>query len=255
MTTLTALPGGPDSTALAGRSWAIDTRSLERGHDLLRRNTEDPSRPSEFRLLGHDWTLLDGVFSPAYTPVTELFTSWLPFPSTSFLEMGCGAGVTAVMAALSGTLAVTALDISADAVANTVANVARHGVTDRVRVLRSDMFAALAPDDRYDMIFWNSNFVEAPDDFLNASPLHHAFFDPAYRAHHAYLSQAPDHLTAHGRLLLGFSSLGNAAHLRDLADAAGLRIKVLRTRRRELEIPIEFQLLELTPAGDRSTKP
>jgi release factor glutamine methyltransferase len=230
----------------------MTTPSLERAHDLLRRNTEDPDRPSEFRLLGYDWTLHDGVFSPAHTPVTGLFTSWLPFPSTSFLEMGCGAGITAVVAALSGTLAVTALDISQDAVANTLANVARHGVADRVRVKCSDMFDALAPEDRYDMIFWNSNFVEAPDDFVNASPLHHSFFDPAYRAHCEYLSRAPAHLTKHGRLLLGFSSLGNAAHLRDLADAAGLRIIVLRTERRDLEVPIEFQLLEFRPVGQPS---
>lgn len=230
----------------------MDQRSLERGHDLLRRNTDDPSRPREFRLLGYDWTLLDRVFSPAHTPVTKVFTSWLPFPGTSFLEMGCGAGVTAVMAALSGTLAVTALDISEAAVANTLQNAARHGVADRVRVMCSDMFDALAPDDRYDMIFWNSNFVEAPDDFVIASPLHYAFFDPSYRAHRAYLSQAPAHLTDQGRLLLGFSSLGNAAYLQALADQAGLCITVLRAERRDLEIPIEFQLLEFRLVGHRS---
>jgi release factor glutamine methyltransferase len=227
----------------------VDPAALARAHHLVRRNAADDDRPAEFDLLGRRWTLLADVFSPAITPVTEVFTGWLPFPTTSFLEMGCGAGVTAVSAALAGCLAVTAVDITAAAVANTRRNAERHGVADRVRVVRSDMFAELAPDDRYDMIFWNSNFVEAPPDFVNATPLHHAMFDPAYRAHRAFVQDAPRHLAPGGRLLLGFSSLGSGGHLERLCAEAGLRAVRLRTERRELEVPIEFQLLELVPAG------
>jgi release factor glutamine methyltransferase len=225
----------------------VNERSLARARDLLRRNANDASRPTEFTMFGRDWTLLPDVFSPIETPVTELFTRWLPVPTTSFLEMGCGAGVTAVSVALTGCLAVTAADISADAVANTRINAARHGVADRVRVVRSDMFDALAADDIYDMIFWNSNFVEAPADFSNESPLHHAFFDPDYRAHRAFLQHAPGHLAPGGRLLLGFSDLGNGQRLASLCGEAGLRVTCLRSQRRSLEIPVEFQLLELVP--------
>jgi len=229
----------------------MNQRSLERARYMLQRNAEDTSRPIDFTLLGRDWTLLDGVFSPIDTPVTELFTTWLPFPTTSFLEMGCGAGVTAITAALDGCLAVTAADISPAAVANTRLNVERHGVSDQVRVVCSDMFDALAADDRYDMIFWNSNFVEAPADFVNESPLHHAFFDPAYQAHRAFLRQAPDHLTPGGRLLLGFSDLGNVERLKALCGESGLEMTCLRTQQRNLEIPVEFQLLELVPQHSR----
>ena len=91
-------------------------------------------RPTEFRLLDRDWTLLDGVFSPVRTPVTGLFSQWLPYPAGgTFLEMGSGAGVTAVLAALAGCRSVTALDISAAAVENTRRNAERHGVAGRVR--------------------------------------------------------------------------------------------------------------------------
>jgi release factor glutamine methyltransferase len=206
-------------------------------------------------MFGRDWTLLPGVFSPIETPVTELFTSWLPFPTTSFLEMGCGAGVTAVSVALAGCLAVTAADISPDAVANTRLNAARHGVADRVRVVRSDMFDALAADDTYDVIFWNSNFVEAPADFTNESSLHHAFFDPDYRAHRAFLQHGPAHLTPGGRLLLGFSDLGNRQRLAALCGEAGLCVACLRRQVRDMEIPVEFQLLELAPerTGQRAS--
>jgi release factor glutamine methyltransferase len=225
----------------------MDERSFGRALDLMRRNTEDPQRPEHFRLLGLDWDLLDGVFCPTYTPVTELFTSWLPYPpGGTFLEMGSGAGVTAVLAARSGCRSVTAVDISAASVRNTRRNAERHGVADRVRVLRSDMFSALDPDERFDLIFWNSNFVETPEGFVNETDLHHAFFDPQYQAHRAFVHAGPKHLTDQGRILLGFSDLGNTALLREICTEAGLQIITLRTASRTLELTIEFQLLELS---------
>jgi release factor glutamine methyltransferase len=163
----------------------------------------------------------------------------------SFLEVGSGTGVTAVTAARAGCAAVTALDIGAAAVENTRRNAIRHGVADRVRVLRSDLFDALGPDERFDLIYWNSNFVEMKADFVNSTDLHHAFFDPGYQAHTRYLQQAPAHLTEGGRLLLGFSDLGNLPRLTELSAEQGLRIEVFAAERRDLEISVEFLLLEL----------
>lgn len=224
----------------------MDTRSEARAHALFQRNQDPAQRPNVFTLLGSEWDLVDGVFAPSFTPVTELFTSWLPYPvGGSFLEVGSGAGVTAVVAAQTGCEAVTALDITESAVENTRRNTVRHAVADRVRVLRSDLFDALGAGERFDMVFWNSNFVEMGADFVNDTDLHHAFFDPRYRTHRRYLRDAPRHLTRQGRLLLGFADLGNWPRLRELCVAEGLEIEVLRAERRQLEISVEFQLLEL----------
>jgi release factor glutamine methyltransferase len=220
---------------------------------LLLRNAEDASRPARFTLAGREWVLLADVFAPTFTPVTELFTGWLDYPvNGTFLEMGCGAGVTAVTAALSGCRQVTAIDICQPSVDNTLANAARHGVASKVRVLRSDLFAGLSEDERFDMIFWNSSFAETPPESVQSSPLHYAFFDPGYETHRRYLHQAPRHLTPGGRLLLGFASIGNARLLRSLASDAGLAITTVRAERRELEHVVEFQLLELRPRGGRT---
>ena len=175
--------------------------------------------------------------------------AWIPYPvGGTLLEMGSGTGVTAVSAALAGCLRVTALDISSAAVQNTQRNAERHGVADRVDVRHSDLFDALSAGERFDLIYWNSNFVEAPSDFVNASDLHHAFFDPGYETHRRYLLQAPYHLSERGRLLLGFSDLGSWEHLRTACSAAGLTAEVLRAQRCQLETSIEFQLVELRPA-------
>jgi release factor glutamine methyltransferase len=237
----------------------VDERQLTRGEYLLRLNAEDPDRPSEFELLGKRWVLLDGVFSPHYTVSTELLTSWMPYPEGgSFLEIGSGAGVTAVTAAQSGCASVTALDISAAAVENTRRNAELHGVADRVRVAHSDLFDALDAGERFDLIFWNSNYIEAHPDAVNETELHHALFDPGFEAHRRFLAEAPQHLTVGGRVLLGFSDIGSWAALRRLCRDAGCRVELLRWEQRQQNQPVEFQLLEIhglgmTDASERET--
>jgi release factor glutamine methyltransferase len=157
------------------------------------------------------------------------FTSCLPYrEGTGFLEMGCGIGVTAVMAALRGCNPVTALDINPAAVRNTKANARRHGVGDQVRAMRSDLFEALDPNERFDLIYWNSPFFEAPADALKTFD-EYALFDPEYSMHRTFLHTALDHLTEQGRIFLGFSTaVGNLPLLQEIADEAGLLTTIYR---------------------------
>lgn len=216
----------------------------------MRRHLDRERAAVAFTLLEREWTLLPDVFAPTLTPVTELFSTWIPYPvGGAFLELGSGTGVTAVVAAEAGCAAVTAVDISPVAVENTLLNVRRHGVGDRVRVLRSDLFDGLDPEERFDAIFWNSSFVEPPPGFVNESVLHHAFFDPDYSTHRRLAREGPGRLTERGRLLLGFSDLGNRDHLDEICAEAGLEIVTLAAETRQTEIPIEFQLLELRRAA------
>jgi release factor glutamine methyltransferase len=235
---------------VTARTQAAAERGRRRAYSLLQRHQRELVRPVRVALLDREWDVLPGSFSPAYTPITELLSTWVPYPvGGSFLEVGSGAGVTAVMAALAGCRRVTALDISETAVRNTRLNAERHGVADRVRVLRSDLFDGLGPDERFDTIYWNSNFVEAPADFVPETELHHALFDPSYRTHARYVAEGPGRLTPGGRLLLGFTDLGSRDVLDDLCAAAGLQVEVLRAASRTVEITIEYQLLELRPTG------
>jgi len=241
------------SRPAAGRHTAPEDPGLSRGRALLDRHLADEHQAGQFDLLGQTWDLLDGVFSPAYTPVTELFTSWLPYPAGGrFLEMGCGAGVTAVVAVQSGCAQAAALDISTAAVRNTRRNAVRHGVADRVQVRHSDLFGALGDDERFDLIYWNSNFVYTPAESVNETELHHAFFDPGYRAHRQFLREAPRYLAPGGRLFVGFSDIGDTERLNAEAAGTGLESRVFRREARQLAIRLEFQLLEFQPADGRA---
>ncbi|GAA4956860.1 methyltransferase [Actinoplanes utahensis] len=235
---------GPNKGAVVRGSWLVSSTA------------EAVVEPTTFQLDGQEWDLLPGVFAPTHCVSTSFFTESVPFPvGGSFLEVGSGAGVTAVTAAARGCARVAATDISAAAVENTGRNAVRHGLSDVVEVYESDIFDGLKPDDRFDLIFWNSPFVDpGADAGATVRPardelreqLRQAVFDPGYRAHQRYFSEARGRLTEDGRLLLGFSGLGDHALLRRLATDAGYRISVLRTSG-DLVRGVEYQLLELVP--------
>jgi release factor glutamine methyltransferase len=187
---------------------------------------------SEFECGGRSFSLLPGVFPPTHFNSTAIFARNLDYVSgSSFFELGCGAGAIALTAALAGCCPVVASDISEDAVRNTSLNVARYGLEKTVSVRQGDLFQVLEPEERFDTIFWNSNFVHVPDDYVFAADYHRAFCDPGYRTHSRFLREAPRHLAARGRLLLGFSSQGNDSALEALFREHGYRSTTLVTTR------------------------
>lgn len=221
--------------------------AMAAGAALRQRHGTLEGRPDEFDLGGRTWTLLPGVFAPVHTMTTETFTRWLPYPEGgSFLEVGSGTGVTAVTAALSGCTRVAAVDISTAAVANTEANAVRHGVADRMRVLKSDLFDELEPGERFDVVYWNSNVIDAPLEFEYVDELQWAFFDRDYAAHRRYLTQGPELLTPGGRLFLGFNTLGNLGRLTEIAGELGVELRAVQRLGGALSgIGVELSLLEV----------
>ncbi len=219
---------------------------MERGTWLRRLNAAPAQRPAEFTMFDRTWELMDGVFAPVFCLSTRLFTEWTVFPvGGRFLEIGCGAGVTAVMAAVHGCAEVVATDVSVVAVENAARNVRRHGVADVVRVRHGDLFAPLDPGDRFDVVFWNSPFIEAPDDFRAADDLDHAIFDAGYRTHRRFLAEVGSWLTPDGRALLGFSTLGNLDTLHDLARDADLAVRMAAETPPGTVPGMAYQLVEL----------
>ncbi|MGR4881637.1 methyltransferase domain-containing protein [Streptomyces sp. LARHCF249] len=217
-------------------------------------------RPKVFSMCGREWDLLDEVFAPVFSPSTDIALDFLglngsPLPprTGSFLEVGCGAGVTAVMAALAGHERVVASDISPRAVENAAVNAERHGVTARLSAVHSDLFSGLTESGRFDTVFWSSNYVLAPESYEYKSVHERAYVDTGYRAHRRYLEQAPRWLAPGGSALLHFSDRGDVPALRRIAQECGRELRTLRTIRvREGEYGddvVEHMLLEIVPSG------
>jgi ribosomal protein L3 glutamine methyltransferase len=80
---------------------------------------------------------------------------------TRVLDLCTGSGCLAILAALRFPAAtVDAVDISRDALAVARINVAQHGLGERVRLMRGDLYAPLG-EARYDLILTNPPYVDA----------------------------------------------------------------------------------------------
>ena len=75
------------------------------------------------------------------------------------LDVGAGSGVIAVVLARELGCEVTALDCSPAALAVAKRNAERHGVSERIRFVESDLFAALPKDERFDLLVSNPPYV------------------------------------------------------------------------------------------------
>lgn len=109
------------------------------------------------------------------SPIAELiagrFQPWLdPSRMRRALDLGTGSGCIAVaLAKVFPAARIDALDISADALDVARINVERYGLGERVRLLRSDFFAALSGErPAYDLIVANPPYVDAAE--MNALP-------------------------------------------------------------------------------------
>ena len=96
--------------------------------------------------------------------ILDAFQPWVATDGVHrVLDLCSGSGCIAIAAALAFPQAhVDATDISADALAVARINVAGHHLEHRVRIIESDLYAALAGE-RYDLILSNPPYVDAID--------------------------------------------------------------------------------------------
>ncbi|MET8862408.1 class I SAM-dependent methyltransferase [Nonomuraea sp. NPDC004580] len=163
-----------------------------------------------------------GVFSPIRGEYVDLVAE-APLPADRLaFDVGTGTGVLAAVLARRGVRRVVATDLDERAVACAGENVARLGLSERVEVVRTDLF----PPGRAPLIVCNPPWLPAKP----VSPLDHAVYDPGGRMLQGFLDGLAEHLEPEGEGWLVLSDLAEHLGLRSRAELleaferAGLRV-------------------------------
>lgn len=179
--------------------------------DGYREVLAEVARPGCFELHGLRIEAPAGVYSPHETSSTRFMMDRFPAlgldrPGGRLLEVGCGAGAIALLAARHG-WAVCAGDVDPVAVEAAVRNAAANGLSLDARV--SDLFDGFAGE-RFDAIVFNQPFFH-----LDREPEPHERSLSAFGAglHARFLREARHHLAPGGFVVLAYSNCSSVDEL------------------------------------------
>lgn len=223
--------------------FAEKTDKLIAADALLQKNADIKERyPFSFR--GYEFVGFPNVYSPIIFPGASKQSDLHVREGESFLEIGSGTGIFAVMAAKNGAGRVVATDINPDAVANSKENARLHNVADKVTVLQGDMFEPLQDSDEFDVIFFNIPFCHRKKDDVK-SMLSKSLYDPEHDLLYRFLRDGKKYIKPTGRLLLGYSTThGDVALMHHWAQEQGLDVKMLSKDGDEAKDFITVELYE-----------
>jgi len=163
-----------------------------------------------YRVRGLPFTVFPGVFQPSPDSMALLRHTQIRADET-VLDIGTGTGIQAIFAARI-THRVVATDINPAAVENTRLNAYRLGLADRISVRLSDLFSAIGPQERFDVILFNIEYPNSDADQV------------LWDVHERFFAQAKRHLKPGGRIYYQFGFRRNMARLQDMLRRNGLQI-------------------------------
>ena len=148
------------------------------------------------------------------TVVVECLRLAKGMAASAVLDVGTGSGcLAAAVAKYHKTARVTAVDVSAAALAVASRNAARHGVAERVRFLEGDLYAPLSSGERFDFILSNPPYIPHGD--LATLPVGVREYEPlsaldggpdGYAVFDRLIAGAPEHLKPGGYLIVEIGS-------------------------------------------------
>lgn len=172
------------------------------------------------------FTVFSGVYEPAED--TFLFAENLTVKiGDEVLDIGAGCGILSVISTKKARR-VVAVDVSPDAVRCTKLNAKDNGVSDRVDVVRGDLFGPLRKETLFDVVLFNAPYLPTE----NEKPS--SWIDYAWSGGKKgrelidrFIAHSPEHLKLDGRILLVQSTLSDVNETIDKFIKQGFEATVI----------------------------
>ncbi len=161
--------------------------------------------PHKVSVLGNSYEISENVFNPKFYFTSRFMAEHIHVnPDNTVLDVGTGAGIQAITAALTA-LKVVAVDINPEAVKFARKNSRINGVESRVTVLEGNLFSPLKQGDRFDVILFTPPYMEGrPETYFD-----HALYDPDKSIAKRFFSEARNFLNNDGYVQMIYSSLAD----------------------------------------------
>jgi release factor glutamine methyltransferase len=170
----------------------------------------------------YNLTVFPGVYPPSED--TYLLLDALEIrPDDVFLEIGCGAGLV-TLAAAERAHTVVSVDISLDAVRNTVENLKRNDLANNCDIIESDLLSAIALSAQFSLIVFNPPYLPQDDD---ETDLDQALIGgyTGTEITQRFVRQAVNHLVSGGRIYVVVSNLADIDAIRESMIQYGLEVE------------------------------
>jgi len=209
----------------------------------LERNASD-EHLYKITVLNESFYASNEVFSPKYFKSTEMLTSNFPFKTgEDFLEIGCGIGVTSIIAAKYHNNKVIAIDINPNAVAVTEKNICLHELQSQIKVKQSNVFSNME-NETFDTIYWDLPYVYS--DLNTLTILQRSVCDPGYEHIEEFLKDVRSFLKPEGRIIVGFGSNGDFSKFSQLCNKFNFKIDKIYEGFNPYREGIIYQLFQIT---------
>jgi release factor glutamine methyltransferase len=166
--------------------------------------------------------VFDGVYPPSDD--TYLLLDFVELTAEdSVLDVGCGAGLGTVFAA-SKAQNVVSIDISFEAVKNTMENLRRNNQEDNVGVIQSDLLSAISKKRKFSVIMFNPPYLPADE---NTTMMDHAHIggEQGTELTQRFVVQASQYIKEGGRLFVVISTLADIAIVFKTLEGTGFQIQ------------------------------
>jgi release factor glutamine methyltransferase len=174
------------------------------------------------------------VFNDVYEPAEDTFLlaeNLSVNEDDTVLDVGTGCGIIGVLAAKKARW-VVATDVNPQAVKCAKTNAKHNNVTDRISVLRGDLFQPIRQHKHFSLIVFNAPYLPSePDEEKTWMGKAWSGGPTGRRVIGRFVSEAPFYLNKNGRILLVQSSLSNVEETLHGFERLGLKGRVLAEKR------------------------